>query len=204
MAKSYMKEAPTIHANRESSSTNGSQPISLGRTYSQRAKTRDIDGSPSSKQQQIDVSQTDLKTHLSGHANGESSSTNGSSAKSNGSGEDSLRRMRSKSAKEREIGGSPSSKQRKLDVSQTDLRPTKKRKVFVVFVRKYAKPPSKVIITVIHEEELYTRLPWNQYLAFWISKAQYYRISGFPLAIQIWFYERWRYMHNSVIVSVWE
>nr|XP_033515520.1 uncharacterized protein LOC117279981 isoform X2 [Nicotiana tomentosiformis] len=112
IVESYMKEAPSIHANGESSSKNGSQPVSLGRTRSQRAKAQDIDGSlsskpPSSKQQQIDVSQTGSKTPLSGHANGESSSVNGSLAKSNGSRATSLRRTCSESAKEREIDGSP-------------------------------------------------------------------------------------------------
>lgn len=81
MVKSYMKDAPRSHAIGESSSTSRTKPVSLGRTRSQSAKAWDIAGSPSSKQQQTDVSQYDLKTPLSGHANRESSS-NGSRASS--------------------------------------------------------------------------------------------------------------------------
>ncbi|XP_070043713.1 uncharacterized protein [Nicotiana tomentosiformis] len=140
IVESYMKEAPSGHANGESSSANRSQPVSLGRTRSQRAKAQDIDGSPSSKQQQIGVSQIDPKTPLSGHANGESSS-----AMSNGSGAASLRRARSQSVEECEIGGSQSSKQRELDVSQTGIRQ-----------KKHAKSPSKVAVLYVINSFLFS------------------------------------------------
>lgn len=55
-----------------------------------------------------------------------------------------------------------------------------------------------MIITNVHGEELYTKATLESMSGILDRRAQYYQISRFPLAIQIWLYECCGYVRNSV------
>lgn len=70
---SYIREAPSDHANGESSLANGSsaksngyEPVTLRRTRSQSANEQETDGSQNAKQREIDGSQSAKEEKIDG------------------------------------------------------------------------------------------------------------------------------------------